>query len=106
MVCGGSNLSFGLDEHLDLGGNFRILAMMWTQSGAWFDHLEAKWTRKTYIFLKVWLNLKLLKKVSRRSVMSIFFYSSPKSIANRPDINSKGAAYTRRHLDEMRLRRD
>ena len=94
MVCGGSNLSFGLDEHLDLGENFRIWAMVSQSSEQWFDHLQVEWTRKTYIFLKVWLVRQTGKQVSRRSVTNHFFYSSPKSVANRCYTNPKGAAYS------------
>ena len=38
--------------------------------------------------------------------MEFFFYPGPKSVANRANTDSKGAAYSEGQLDEMRLRRD
>ena len=106
VVCGGPNLSFGLDGHLDLGGNFRILAMMSQLSEQWFDHLEEKGAHKPYIILKVQLIVQKKKRVWRKIFRNCFFYPGPKSVANRPDTDSKGAAYSGGQLDEMRLRRD
>ena len=80
--------------------------MMLQLSEQLFDNLEEKGAHKPYIILKVWLIVQKKKQVWSKNCRTCFFYLGPKSVANRANTDSKGAAYSEGQLDEMRLRRD